>query len=160
MRQVPTLKINGLTLTQSVAIMEYIHDLHPEAGILPSKPETRAVVRMISEMISSGIQPIQNLAVMKQHSSDPTERQVWSHHWISLGFSALETVLQTTAGLYCVGDSPSMADCCLVPQFFNAKRWKVDMSLYPTISAIETRLSKLEPFIKAAPSNQPDCPPE
>ena len=144
MRQVPTLKINGLTLTQSVAIMEYIHDLHPEAGILPSKPETRAVVRMISEMISSGIQPIQNLAVMKQHSSDPTERHVWSHHWISLGSFALETVLQTTAGLYCVGDSPSMADCCLVPQFFNAKRWKVDMSLYPT----------------TAPSNQPDCPPE
>ena len=160
MKQVPTLKINGLTLTQSVAIMEYIHDLHPEAGLLPSKPESRALVRMISEMIASGIQPIQNQSVMKHHSSDPTERQLWSHYWISRGFSALETVLKDTAGLYCVGDTLSMADCCLVPQVFNARRWKVDMSPFPTISAIETRLNKLEPFIKAEPSNQPDYPTE
>ena len=140
--------------------MEYLNDLHPEAGLLPSCPEKRAVVRMVSEVIASGIQPIQNLAVMKHHSPDPAERQAWAHHWISVGFSALESLLLTTAGLYCVGDTVTMADCCLVPQVFNAKRWKVDLALYPTIAAIEARLSKLEPFIKASPANQPDCPKE
>ena len=97
---------------------------------------------------------------MKHHSADPGERQAWAHHWISVGFSALESLLLTTAGLYCVGDTVTMADCCLVPQVFNAKRWKVDLALYPTIAAIEARLSKLEPFIKASPANQPDCPKE
>ena len=112
-------------------------------------------------MIASGIQAMQNQSVLKRHSSDQTERDLWAHHWISVGFSALETVLQTTAGLYCVGDSPSMADCCLVPQVFNAaKRWEVDVTQFPTIVAIEARLSKLEPFIKASPANQPDCPRE
>ena len=123
--------------------MEYLHDLHPEAGLLPSCPERRAVVRMVSEVIASGIQPIQNLAVMKHHSSDPAERQAWAHHWISVGFSALESLLLTTAGLYCVGDTLTMADCCLVPQVFNAKRWKVDVAQFPTITAIEARLSQL-----------------
>ena len=140
--------------------MEYLHDLHPEAGLLPNKPESRAKVRMISELIASGIQPIQNLSVMKHHSGDPEERQAWSHHWIAKGFTALETVLKETAGLYCVGDTVTMADCCLVPQVFNARRWKVDMAQFPTISAIEARLCKLEPFIKADPSNQADCPTE
>ena len=141
--------------------MEYLHDLHPKAGLLPSSPDQRAVVRMITEMIASGIQPIQNLAVMKHHSSDPAQRQAWAHHWISVGFSALEKVLLTTAGLYCVGDTLTMADCCLVPQVFNAsKRWEVDVTQYPTIVAIEARLSQLEPFIKASPANQPDCPQE
>ena len=157
--------------------MEYLHDLHPEAGLLPASPDQRAVVRMISEMIASGIQPIQvrgrerereerltccdqNLAVMKHHSPDPAARQAWAHHWISVGFSALEKVLVKTAGLYCVGDTVTMADCCLVPQVFNAQRWKVDLAQYPTIVAIEARLSQLEPFIKASPANQPDCPPE
>ena len=77
-----------------------------------------------------------------------------------MGFSALEKVLVKTAGLYCVGDTVTMADCCLVPQVFNAQRWKVDLAQYPTIVAIEARLSQLEPFIKASPANQPDCPPE
>ena len=98
---------------------------------------------------------------MKHHSSDPAERLAWAQHWISVGFSALETVLLSTAGLYCVGDTLTMADCCLVPQVFNAsKRWEVDVAQYPTIAAIEARLSKLEPFIKASPANQPDCPTE
>ena len=98
---------------------------------------------------------------MKHHSEDPAERLAWAQHWISLGFSALETVLLSTAGLYCVGDTLTMADCCLVPQVFNAsKRWEVDVAQYPTIAAIEARLSKLEPFIKASPANQPDCPKE
>ena len=98
---------------------------------------------------------------MKHHSADPAERQAWAHHWISGGFSALESLLLTTAGLYCVGDTLTMADCCLVPQVFNAsQRWGVDLADYPTITAIEARLSQLEPFVKASPANQPDCPKE
>ena len=141
--------------------MEYLHDLQPKAGLLPSTPDRRGVVRMITEMITSGIQPLQNPTVMKRHSSDPAARLTWAQHWISVGFSALEKVLVNTAGLYCVGDNITMADCCLVPQVFNARhRWELDLAQYPTIVAIEARLSQLEPFIKAIPANQPDCPPE
>ena len=116
--QVPSLAIDGLLLTQSVAIMEYLNDTHPQAKILPDSPAMRAKVRMISEMICSGIQPIQNLSVMQKHSQDQGERMAWSKHWITTGFVALEKVLEKTAGECCVGDLVTMADCCLVPQVF------------------------------------------
>jgi len=140
--------------------MEYLHDMHPEAGILPSSPLERARVRMITEMICSGIQPIQNLSVMQYHSQDQAERQAWSKHWITKGFTALETVLSQTSGTCCVGDTPSMADCCLVPQVFNAKRFNVDMSQFPTITRLEQYLSTLSVFSAAHPTQQPDCPDE
>ena len=114
--QIPAFKTGNLVLTQSVAIMEYLHDLHPKAGLLPSDPTTRAKVRMVTELISSGIQPMQNLSVMMKHSQDQEENASWSKHWITIGFQALEKVLEGTAGKFCVGDNISMADCCLVPQ--------------------------------------------
>ena len=116
LEQVPTLEIDGLLLTQSVAIMEYINDTHPEANILPKDPNTKAKVRMITELICSGIQPIQNLSVMQKHSQDQAERMAWSKHWITVGFRALEKVLEKTAGECCVGDEVTIADCCIVPQ--------------------------------------------
>ena len=98
---------------------------------------------------------------MLRHAPEsPEARAAWSRHWINVGFTALEDLLSRTAGEACVGDTITMADCCLVPQVFNAKRWKVDVAQYPTIAAIEARLSRLEPFIKASPANQPDCPKE
>jgi len=160
MGQVPALVIDDLTLTQSVAIMEYINDTNPGCGLLPSDPKERAKVRMISEIIASGIQSIQNLSVMKYHSDDQAKRQAWSNHWITKGFEALETVLKGTAGSCCVGDTPTMADCCLVPQVFNAKRFNVDMDKFPIISKLEQNLSKLPQFSAAHPSNQVDCPEE
>ena len=160
MEQVPALQIDGLLLTQSVAIMEYLHDTHPEAGLLPTQPGERAKVRMVSETICSGIQPIQNLSVLQHHSPDPAARQAWSKHWISTGFRALETLLEDTAGECCVGDTVTMADCCLVPQVYNAQRFAVDMSEFPTISRLNLALSLRPEFEEAHPSNQPDCPPE
>jgi len=158
--QVPTLEIDGLLLTQSVAIMEYIHDTHPEANILPEDPATRAKVRMITEMICSGIQPIQNLSVMQKHSHEQPERMAWSKHWITTGFVALEKVLEKTAGECCVGDRVSMADCCIIPQVFNAGRFSVDMDRFPIISKLNKTLSSRPEFQAAHPSQQPDCPVE
>ena len=92
---------------------------------------------------------------------DPSDKQKhkisWGAHWISVGFEALEAVLEKTAGLYCVGDTVTMADCCLVPQVYNARRFKVDMSKFPVISRVEAALVKLEPFEKAKPSVMPDA---
>ena len=116
LEQVPTLEIDGLTLTQSIPIIEYIHDTHPEARILPKDPNQKAKVRMISEMICSGIQPLHNLSVMQKLSTEQEERMAWSKHWIEVGFKALEIVLKKTSGKFCHGDEISMADCRLVPQ--------------------------------------------
>jgi maleylacetoacetate isomerase len=158
--QVPTLEMDGLLLTQSVAIMEYIHDTHPEAHILPEDPAMKAKVRMITEMICSGIQPIQNLSVMQKHSQDQAERMAWSKYWITAGFRALEAVLQKTAGECCVGDTVTMADCCIVPQVFNAARFSVDMSEFPMIEKLNENLSSRPEFMAAHPTQQPDCPTE
>ena len=158
--QVPTLEMDGLLLTQSVAIMEYIHDTHPEAHILPEDPAMKAKVRMITDMICSGIQPIQNLSVMQKHSQDQAERMAWSKYWITTGFRALEAVLQKTAGECCVGDKVTMADCCIVPQVFNATRFSVDMSEFPIIEKLNENLSSRPEFMAAHPTQQPDCPPE
>merc|ERR1739841_477938 len=99
-------------------------------------------VRMVTEIISSGIQPIQNLAVLQKLSSEQSERMAWSKHWITQGFEALEKVLSTTAGECCVGDTVTMADCCLVPQVYNANRFSVDMSQFPIISRLNQSLSQ------------------
>ena len=160
MAQVPTLEIDGLVLTQSVAIMEYIHDTHPEVNILPKDPNMKVKVRMITELICSGIQPMQNLSVMQKHSTDSEERMRWSQHWVRLGLAALETMLTKTAGDCCVGDDVTMADCCLVPQVYNATRFSVDVSEFPTISRVTDHLNTLPEFIAAHPLCQPDCPPE
>jgi len=160
MEQVPTLVIDDMVLTQSVAIMEYINDIKPQSKILPEDHKQRAKVRMITEIICSGIQPIQNLAVMQKLSNDQPERMAWSKHWITNGFVALEKVLSTTAGECCVGDSVSMADCCLVPQVYNANRFSVDMSQFPIISRLNQSLSERPEFKAAHPKQQTDCPPE
>jgi len=158
LQQVPTLLIHGLRLTQSMAIMEYIHDICPNGNLLPTDPKQRAKVRMVCEMINSGIQPIQNLAVLRKHSDEQAERAAWSHYWINKGFIALEKVLSETAGSRCVGDAVSLADCCLVPQVFNANRYSVDMSQFPIISRVNASLETLPEFKAAHPNQQPDCP--
>lgn len=163
MEQVPSLEMDGLVLTQSVAIMEYIADRHPEAGLLPRDLAARARVRQVTELISSGIQPVQNLSVLQKMSSDGKvgdKEKEWARHFITVGFRALEQLLSETSGLCCVGDTVTMADCCLVPQVYNAKRFSVDMSLFPTISRLEAALSLRPQFQAAHPSAQPDCPPE
>jgi len=106
-------------------------------------------------MIASGIQPIQNLSVMRRHSSDPVAQSEWGHHWIQKGFDKLELVVSKTAGTYCFGGTLTFADICLVPQVFNANRFKVDMDQYPTLKRINAHCLTLKACDAAAPHNQP-----
>lgn len=157
MQQVPALKIDGITLSQSLAIIHYLEDTRPNPRLLPQDPKKRAQVRMISDHIASGIQPLQNLNILKQMGERKME---WAQKCIASGFQALEQVLQQTAGRYCVGDEVSMADLCLVPQVANAERFNVDLGPYPTITRINKALLELEAFKVSHPSRQPDTPAE
>ncbi|XP_006036017.1 maleylacetoacetate isomerase isoform X2 [Alligator sinensis] len=157
MQQVPALKIDGITLSQSLAIIEYLEETRPNPRLLPQDQKKRAQVRMISDHIVSGIQPLQNLAVLQRVGEKKLE---WAQHYITNGFQALERILKNTAGRYCVGDEVSMADLCLVPQVYNAERYKVDLALYPTITRINKTLLELEAFQVSHPTKQPDTPAE
>ncbi|XP_055292004.1 maleylacetoacetate isomerase isoform X1 [Moschus berezovskii] len=158
MKQVPALKIDGITIGQSLAIIEYLEETRPTPRLLPRDPKKRAQVRMVSDLIASGIQPLQNLSVLKQVGQE--NQLTWAQQAITSGFNALEQILQSTAGRYCVGDEVSMADLCLAPQVANADRFKVDLTPYPTISRINKSLLALEAFHVSHPCRQPDTPPE
>ncbi|XP_050654832.1 maleylacetoacetate isomerase isoform X2 [Macaca thibetana thibetana] len=158
MKQVPALKIDGITIHQSLAIIEYLEETRPTPRLLPQDPKKRASVRMISDLIAGGIQPLQNLSVLKQVGEE--FQLTWAQNAIISGFNALEQILQSTAGTYCVGDEVTMADLCLVPQVANAERFKVDCTPYPTISSINKRLLVLEAFQVTHPCRQPDTPTE
>ncbi|CAB4065524.1 maiA [Lepeophtheirus salmonis] len=160
MAQVPTLGIDGIYLTQSVAIMEFLEEKYPNAiRLLPKDVHDRARVRELTEVIASGIQPIQNLNVMQKYSTETDKRMEWSKHWITRGFEAVEKLLSKYSGKFCVGDEVSMADCCLIPQVYNANRFKVEMDQFPNVLRICDELEAIEAFKKAHPSVQPDCPP-
>jgi len=159
MCQVPSLVLpDGHVLTQSMAIIEYIEEAYQdETRLFPKDLRHRAKVRQICEMINSGTQPLQNLAVLKYYSPDGGERAKWANHWIENGLLAVEKVLADGRdGRYCVGDSLTAADAFLVPQVYNAKRFKVDMTQMPVIMEIMDNLEGLEPFKKAHPDVQPD----
>ncbi|NP_001279486.1 maleylacetoacetate isomerase-like [Callorhinchus milii] len=159
MRQVPALHIDGITISQSLAIIQYLDETRPGPQLLPQDSKKRAEVRMISDLIASGIQPLQNLAVL--HRVGEEQQEAWAHDFIVQGFAALERVLQDTAGRCCVGDEVTMADMCLVPQVFNAtRRFKVDMTPFPTIARISKALLELKAFKVSEPSCQPDTPAE
>nr|XP_055160074.1 maleylacetoacetate isomerase isoform X2 [Nyctereutes procyonoides] len=158
MKQVPVLKIDGITIGQSLAIIEYLEETRPTPRLLPQDPKKRAYVHMISNLIVSGIQPLQNLSVLKQLRQENS--LPWAQKAISSGFEALEQILQGTAGKYCVGDEVTMADLCLVPQVANAERFEVDLTPYPAISRINKTLLALEAFQVSHPCRQPDTPPE
>ncbi|XP_037096706.1 maleylacetoacetate isomerase isoform X1 [Syngnathus acus] len=157
MQQVPAVEIDGVALSQSLAVIQYIDETRPEPRLLPSDPIKRAHVRMISDLIASGIQPLQNLHVIQKIGAEKVQ---WAQYFINRGFEALEPLLKQTAGKYCVGDEISMADVCLVPQVYNAERFKVDLSLYPTIQRLNETLMKIEAFQVSHPSCQPDTPVE
>uniref|UniRef100_A0A2I3SYW0 Maleylacetoacetate isomerase n=2 Tax=Pan TaxID=9596 RepID=A0A2I3SYW0_PANTR len=149
MKQVPALKIDGITIHQSLAIIEYLEETRPTPRLLPQDPKKRASVRMISDLIAGGIQPLQNLSVLKQVREEM--QLTWAQNAITSGFNALEQILQSTAGIYCVGDEVSL---------FLYYRFKVDLTPYPTISSINKRLLVLEAFQVSHPCRQPDTPTE
>lgn len=162
---VPALVLNnGQVLTQSLAIIQYLDEAYGGVPLLPKDPVARAQTRAYSDMIAADIAPINNLKVRKflasDYGADDAGVKRWIQRFIHDGFTALEAAVSTSklTGDYLVGDSPTMADCCLVPQLFNARRFEVDMGPYPTLSRINATCEAHPAFVKAAPANQPDAP--
>jgi maleylpyruvate isomerase len=155
---VPALALDdGAVLTQSVAIMEYLDEIYPTPPLLPADPVARARVRALTQVITSDIHPINNLRVLRyledKLSVDKESRDTWYRHWVAVGFDALERwlVRDAATGRFCHGDSPTLADICLVPQVFNARRFAVDMNPYSRILAIDAACRELAAFQTAAP---------
>ena len=139
--------------------MEFLEDFYPDTyKLLPKEAFERAKVREISETINAGTQPLQNLSVINKYSSDPEQRKTWSQFWISKGLKVVEELLVKSSRKFCVGDQITMADCCLVPQIYNANRFEVDMSHFPNITRIMKSLESEKAFISAHPDNQLDKP--
>ena len=159
---VPALGLDdGAVLTQSVAIIEYLDEIYPEPPLLPAEPLARARVRALAQAITSDLHPLNNLRVLRyledKLALDKATRDAWYRHWVEVGFDALERWLARDAatGLCCHGNSPTLADICLVPQVFNARRFAVDMNPYPRISGIDAVCRELPAFRSAAPEIQP-----
>jgi maleylacetoacetate isomerase len=162
-RLIPVLEDGALKLTQSLAIIEYLEETHPTPALLPRDAAARARVRSLAFSIACDIHPLNNTRVMR-YLKEPLEideerRAEWSRHWIALGFAALERVLAEggTAGSCCYGDAPMLADCCLIPQVFNAQRVNCPLEPFPTIRRIYEHCMQLDAFKRAAPGAQSDA---
>jgi maleylacetoacetate isomerase len=161
---VPALALDdGRVLTQSLAIVEYLEETHPEPALLPRQPEARARVRAIALQIACEIHPLNNLRVLNYLLGtlgvSREQKDGWYRYWIDVGFEALEKALERdpATGTFCHGERPTLADVCLVPQLANARRFSVDLSPYPTLTRIETACNALPAFADAAPARQPDA---
>ena len=160
---VPTLEDEGKIITQSLAIIEYLEEKHPQPPLLPSDPADKAWVRSMAMVIACEVHPIQNLRVLncvkKQYGQSDEQVNQWAQHWIDLGLSSLEQMIarQPHRGKYCFGDSPTLADVCLVPQLGNARRYGCDLAKYPAIVQIEKNCMAVAAFADAAPEKQPDA---
>jgi maleylacetoacetate isomerase len=159
---VPALEIDGETLIQSQAIVEYLDETHPEPPLLPPDAAGRARVRALAAIVACDIHPINNLRVlrylMRDLGHDQAAVEIWYNHWIASGFAALESLLagDPRTGRYCHGDRPGLADVALAPQVVNSERYQLDLSPYPTVARIHGECMKLDAFSAAHPSNQPD----
>lgn len=153
----PTLTEGNRILTQSLAIIEYLDETHPTPALLPDYPYDKAKVRAFAYAIACDIHPVNNLRVLKylqdQFKITDEQKQEWYQHWIKLGFNALEEQLRNydNHSTYCFGESPTLADICLVPQMYNARRFNVDLSNYPLLCAIDENCQKLDAFTNAWP---------
>jgi maleylacetoacetate isomerase len=162
---IPVLRHGDRVLTQSLAIMEYLDETFPEKPLLPAVARDRQRVRAIAAMVACDIHPLGNLRVQqyleRELGATQEQREAWSRHWIGKGFEAIERVLSDSpaTGEFCEGDRPTMADCCLVPQVYNARRFNLDLAPYPTIARIDAACRALDAFQAAQPERQPDAPP-
>lgn len=160
---VPSLEDNGRILVQSLAIIEYLDEIQSTPALLPNAPADRAFVRAIALAIACDIHPINNLRVLNYLQTelgiDEHAKDRWYAHWIAEGLSGLESMLANDhrTGTYCFGDTPTLADICLVPQIFNAERMKCPLDAYPTLCRLAANACALPAFIAAEPSRQPDA---
>ena len=160
---VPTLATeDGALLNQSLAIMEYLEEIHPDPSILPGNAAVKADIRAIAATIACEAQPLMNLRIQQYLKNDggfdDAAVKGWLNTWPANAMGAVETMLSRTAADFCVGDAPSMADCCLVPQMFAAQRFGIETSAFTKMNEIFERCQKHPAFEKAHPLNQPDAP--
>ena len=156
---VPSLVVGSKVFTESLAAIEWLDETVAHNPLLPSNPDDRARARELAYATAMSIQPIQNLKVMKHVAQDQSKRIAFAHHWISQGLEPLEKKLQPTAGTYSIGGHITIADLCLVPQVYNALRFNVDMTKFPTIMSIYNNCLKTKECESAAPHNQPGAAP-
>jgi len=165
MSQVPTLEITEddgtrIALTQSLAILEYLEERWPSPALLPRDPTLRARARALAEIANAGIQPLHNTTTLKRIKELGGDEAAWARPFVTDGLAAFARVVAETAGAFCVGDSPTIADCCLVPQFMAARRFKIDLAGNPQLAQlveIEARCLALPAFAAAVPDRQPDA---
>ena len=153
---------DGHVLNQSLAVIEYLDEIAPQPPLLPKEPKARARVRSLSLLVACEIHPLHNARTLaylrKQLGLDEERAAAWCRHWIADGLAKLETELvRGAAGTFCHGDSPTMADCFLVPQIFSAKRFHCDLSPYPRAMRVFEACMKIDAFDRAQPSKQPDA---
>jgi maleylpyruvate isomerase len=163
MQQVPVLEVEEqgklIRLGQSLAIIEYLEERFPEPPLLPADRVARARTRQLAEIVNSGIQPLQNLALLAHLKAvaPSADRKAFPAHFIARGLGAIEALAGQTSGRYLVGDSVTLADLCLVPQLHAARRFGVELDAFSTLIAIEARLAGIEAFQRAHPDRQPDA---
>ena len=154
---------DGTVLTQSLAIMEYLDEVQPEPALLPADAIGRARVRALAQAIACDLHPVNNLRVLQYLSQQlgisAEQKDAWYRHWVATGLQGLEVLLadHPSTGRFCHGDTPTLADCCLVPQLYNARRFQCPLDAYPTIQRIAAACETLPAFQQAAPEVQPDA---
>jgi len=160
--QVPTLEIieddgERLTLTQSLPILEYLDERWPDPPILPHDPLLRARARALAEIVNAGIQPFQNLSTFKRVKALGSDEAAWIRPFLVDGLAAFGKIVAEVGGTFCVGNFPTIADCCLVPQLAGARRFHIDLEPHDRLLAIESRCLALPAFADAMPHHQPDA---
>ena len=157
---VPALEVDGRILTQSLAIMEWLEETHSNPPLLPADPFDRAIVRAMADIIACDIHPVNNLRILKALAAagqDEPARKAWVTRWITEGFDALEPMLAEHGDGWAFGGSPTIADCCLIPQVYNAQRFGVDLTPWPAITAVADAAAQHPAFAAAHPNQQPDA---
>jgi maleylpyruvate isomerase len=165
LRQVPVLELamdgHLVRVAQSLAIIELLEELYPEPALLPDNALQRARARQIAEMVNAGIQPVQNLFVLNELGRlfQGADKKAWSRGFIQRGLSAIEALARETAGRFLVGDQVTVADLCVVPQLYNARRFELGLDEFPTLLRAEAACAELSAFLRAHPTAQPDAEP-
>ncbi|MFN4295203.1 MAG: maleylacetoacetate isomerase [Brevundimonas sp.] len=158
---VPALETDGSVLTQSPAILEWLEEVHPEPPLLPGDAVARAQVRAMAALVACDIHPLNNLRVLKalreSFGADQAATDAWAARWITAGFEALEALILRHGDGWCFGHAPTLADCCLIPQVYSARRFNTPLDAFPRILAIEQKAAQHPAFMAAHPDRQPDA---